>query len=370
MISPPSWPEKGPGGWSKGFSSTLLEDGTAPEGNVVLSRPGGQVTARRRLRISRVAGFALVAVGLLLLSAVGAYYGYGVYARSQLDRLNVSVPQPRPVQADSVGLNTVSGAARSTPTDANGSDHPIARPANGHGGAPGSALGTASNGADLEELPEPATASVGDALLSKYGGLYPGLQIHPKYWHQPTWAGSATRQILGLPEGFVPVSASIGMIGSGRSTPATQILVPMIGIDSTVGELAIVDLGDSRAYETPNNTVGHIPSTSDPGDLGSGWFFGHLESPILGEGNVFQKLPKIPDLLRNYIETGEDPVYVILVNDDGQYLYEVTETRVVHQDDLALYDSESSEIVLVACVPRLVYDYRILVTAKLVGFRA
>ena len=139
----------------------------------------------------------------------------------------------------------------------------------------------------------------------------------------------------------------------------------MIDVDSTVDELAIIDLGDSRAYETPKNTGGHIPETVNPGQLGNGWFFGHLESPIKGEGNVFFNLPKIPGHLKN-----GDPVYISLMTDSGEYLYQVSATQVVHADDLALYDSDQATITLVSCVPRLVYDHRLLVTAKLVGVKS
>ena len=41
----------------------------------------------------------------------------------------------------------------------------------------------------------------------------------------------------------------------------------------------------------------------------------------------------------------------------------------VYKDDLSLYDTDDSAITLVACVPRLVYDHRIVVTGKLVGIR-
>ena len=59
--------------------------------------------------------------------------------------------------------------------------------------------------------------------------------------------------------------------------------------------------------------MGRIPNTSNPGELGNGWLFGHLESPIRGEGNVFQRLPEIPALL-----SAGDPVYVSLLNEDGR----------------------------------------------------
>ena len=128
-------------------------------------------------------------------------------------------------------------------------------------------------------------------------------------------------------------------------------------------ELEIIDLGNSRSYETPDNAVGHIPGTPNPGEGGNGWFFGHLESPLRGEGNVFRRLPEIEELLR------QDPVDIIIENDDGGFLYRVVATTVVHQDDLALYGSDGVGVTLVACVPSRVYDHRLLVTAELIAQR-
>ena len=110
--------------------------------------------------------------------------------------------------------------------------------------------------------------------------------------------------------------------------------------------------------------MGHIPETPNPGEGGNGWFFGHLESPFKGEGSVFRRLPEVPELLRN-----GDPVYVRLEREDIEFLYQVTATQVVHQSELRLYGSREATITLVSCVPRLVYDHRLLVTAKLVGVK-
>ena len=131
-----------------------------------------------------------------------------------------------------------------------------------------------------------------------------------------------------------------------------------------MSELAILDLGDRRRYETPNQVVGHIPGTANPGEQGNGWFFGHLESPVAGEGNVFKRLPDIARMLTN-----GDNVYVSVTNDGGVYLYQVVESRVVHHTELWLYDSADATITLVTCSNRPYYDYRQVVTATLVGFR-
>ena len=311
------------------------------------TRPG-QVKGRRS-RTGRVAGLALVTAGLLVLLAVGIYFGYAANARSQLDELNYSAKIATPFTIpDSVDQTS---RARSPAEDEKPS------------------LAEVEAGASPETEQPAQEVRVSAFLLASYAPAYPGTQLHPKYWHEPLRAGTDTRQVQRLPDGFEPVSISdLGLLLKDRA-PATRIRIPMIKLDSGIEDLGIVDLGDSRAYETPNQIVGHIPSTSDPGEQGNGWFFGHLESPIRGEGNVFHRLPDIPGLLENYDVTGEDPVYVTLTSDEGDYLYMVTATQVVHQDDLSLYDSDEASITLVACVPRLVYDHRILVTARLVGIR-
>ena len=79
---------------------------------------------------------------------------------------------------------------------------------------------------------------------------------------------------------------------------------------------------------------------------------------------MFYNLPKIPKLLRK----GEE-VYTIVEAGSTSYLYRMIETKVVHQNDMQQYDAEGSNIHLVVCVPRLVYDHRLIVTGELVGIR-
>ena len=63
-------------------------------------------------------------------------------------------------------------------------------------------------------------------------------------------------------------------------------------------------------------------------------------------------------------------MYVSLLNVEGEeFMYQVTSTAVVHRDDLSLYDTDDSTITLVTCVPRLIYDQRLVVSGKLVGVR-
>ena len=298
----------------------------------------------------RVAGFSTIGLGLLLLAAVGGYYAYTLYAHSELGKLVASTEPPVSLPPEAAKKGFVEVAS-----DVDGDSEPD--------GEVSSTSGKVTEPQDIQG----ADASI-FTLLAVYGEAQTGGWMHPKYWAEPMWAGSDLLLIVEtqLPPEYKPPSASeLVLAERGRRSHAHTILIPLIGVDSDVKELQVLDLGDNRAYETPDNVVGHIPSTSNPGELGSGWFFGHLESPLRGEGDVFARLPGIPDLLR----AGE-PVYITLKSPDGDFLYQVTDTRKVHEDDFRLFDEDGSSIVLVSCVPRLVYDHRLLVIAKLIGVKS
>lgn len=167
-----------------------------------------------------------------------------------------------------------------------------------------------------------------------------------------------------LPEGFALIDFSVGNPLTTQA-PATSVSITSIDLSASVVELSIQDLGDRRAYQTPSNAVGHIPETAAAGENGAGWYFGHTESPVLNEGSVFFDLQEIPGKLRN----GEE-VQIIMGNGTEEFLYRVTSTRVVHEDDLMLENSDGPVIHLVSCVPRLVYDHRLIVDAELVASRS
>ncbi len=252
-------------------------------------------------------GVALLGVGVLLLAAAAAYYTYGFFAGRDLDRLDV----------------TVTGPVTETLPTVPGTQH---------------------------EGPSPASQQ-----------LHPGSLLPARQWADPRGAIS-----LGVPdlEGFVPLSNEgrpwvVGVVGR-----AERIVIPQLNVSAEVEELSIINLASSAAYETPAFTVGHIPTTPNPGSAGNGWYFGHLENPIQGEGNVFLRLPEVAGLLRD----GED-VHVILTADGRDYLYLANRTSTTHADDLTLYPSDDARISLVTCFPRLKYDHRLIVTAQLVAFR-
>ncbi len=254
---------------------------------------------RRFWTRTRIAGASLVIAGGVLIGVGGAYYGYASSARADLDRYNVSAVELVPVLVHK--------------------DPP-----------PGPVLSSPST------LPDISLYS-GDAgfILTSSGPVLPD--------------GFALIDFT-QDDALQPVSA------------ATSISVSAVEIQASVVELSIQDLGDRRAYETPDNAIGHIPETADSGESGEAWFFGHMESPLIGEGSVFHSLDQVPDKLTN----GEE-VQIITDNGSEQFLYRVTGTRIVHEDDMTLDGDGGPNIHLVACFPRLVYDHRLIVDATLIA---
>ena len=193
--------------------------------------------------------------------------------------------------------------------------------------------------------------------------LFPGKAVAAESWtdllgYEPLYY----RQHRVL-EGFTSIDGP-GLKMVTVVEPATRILIPSIGIDSTISELSIIDLGDSRFYESPDNTVGHIPETGIGKKTPTSWLFGHTESPIGREGSVFFNLQKVPEKLRN----GEE-VFIITDHGDRQYLYKAMSSQVIHQEDLTLDATPSSDINLVSSVPRFVYDHRLVISGNLVAFK-
>ena len=258
--------------------------------------------ARQFWTRTRIAGASLILVGGLLIGVGGAYYGYANNARDNLARFQVSAVEIAPSYVYK---------------------------------APEATLIPASLGA----IPE-------NSLFSGDAGAI------------PTDSGPP------LPEGFALIDFTAEE-PLPESPAATMLSIPSLNIDTGVVELSIQDLGDRRAYQTPSNSVGHIPESADAGENGNAWFFGHTESPVMNEGSVFFSLQEIPDKLRK----GET-VQIITDNGTEQFLYQVTGTRVMHEDDLTLETGGGPSIHLVSCVPRLVYDHRLVVDADLIATKA
>ena len=141
-----------------------------------------------------------------------------------------------------------------------------------------------------------------------------------------------------------------------------KISIPILGLTAPIENLKIVEKDGRQVYETPKNLIGRIPSYPEEPDSFKGWYFGHLESPIKGEGNVFHDLPEIAEHLLN-----GDKVLISLEKSGKHLIYQATQSEVVHESELKLYDPGNEKIVLVTCSNRPLYDHRQLVTATLVG---
>jgi LPXTG-site transpeptidase (sortase) family protein len=200
---------------------------------------------------------------------------------------------------------------------------------------------------------------------SRFAFIYPGSLVPSLSWDDPRWADVDYGSYVSLLEGFAPLDGSGLPKGAGGLTAPTRIEIPAIGLDSTIKALEVLNFGDARGWETPKDVVGHIPTTAKPGEAGNVYLFGHLQSPVKGEGSVFRNLTRIPDILRK----GQD-VYAVLYNEeDTAYLYQVVQTGVIKASDFVLEDTSGATVTLVSCVPAYVYDHRLLVTAKLVGVK-
>jgi len=341
---------------------------------------------RLQRRFFNVSGIFVFVFGAILLATSGAYYGYAAKAHADLDSLNVTLPNPN--AKTSVGPGSPGSLTESQIDQAQEGVYPHSSPVQSEGQSSSQAVapavqGTGTDGGSTEgsgapkvgiggasgdpgEDPVSASGSSNPLLVMPFSAisnqqLFPGESLQASFWSNPLSYESASYRERILLQGFNAVNLNQGSpLGSG--SPATRLIIPSIDVDSGVDELAILNLGGSRAYETPANTVGHIPETANAGEAGSGWFFGHTESPIQGEGSVFLNLSKIPGMLQN----GED-VFVVTSNGERQYLYRITSSRVVPQEEMALHDTGKATLHLVSCVPRLVYDHRLIVSGELIG---
>jgi len=127
--------------------------------------------------------------------------------------------------------------------------------------------------------------------------------------------------------------------------PADWIYIPRIRVDSEVVELGTKIEKGQVVWETPNKVVGHAKGTGNPGGPGNIVMYGHISSPLRGEGSIFKRLPDL--------QVGDDV-----------YLY-VVETKVVLPSDVSVMDPTPDEtLTLITCVPDWVYSHRLIVTAK------
>ena len=276
----------------------------------------GRATKQTGLGISRL-GIIFVLGGSLMLAAMGTFFGFQAYIGARYDNVTGTSPLTLPTDQELFAL-----------------------------------LSTPARTASFSE----ASNTDGPSLVSVYS--YPS--IAPQDWANPFWAKMVDN--VNLYEAYLPPSeVSLPITGLG---PPTFVSIPIIGLEIGTIELRAEAFGDGQKYAAPAFELGIVPGQPNPGEIGNTWFFGHLESPIRGEGSVFRNLPKVHDLLRQ-----GHPVYVIVDSEDGSFLYQATEFRIMDKEDVTLWGSNGRTATLVASWPRFKYDERVVVTTELVGVK-
>ena len=269
----------------------------------------------------------LVTIGVTALASAGSYYTYAHFATASLPDMETIVTQPRASISPPINKESFNPPQTSTTNISKKVITPI----------------TSSDVSDQN-------VNIGDALSMS------------------AWVDSHKYQPLDVVtseaiSGFTPVGP-LTKFPVGSQAPTKRMLIPNLGIDSTVAPIFLSNTAINLEYKVPDKSIGHLSTTANAGEHGSSWYFGHLESPILNKGSVFSNLPKIADMIRN----GED-VFVIADNEKAEFLYKITSTKVVKADELTIHDSGIASIHLVTCIPRLVYDHRLIASGELIGYK-
>ena len=149
----------------------------------------------------------------------------------------------------------------------------------------------------------------------------------------------------------------------GEEPRPQHIIIPAIGLESSVVDLSIVWDGETSEWETADHAVGFHIGSATPGEVGNTVMSGHVNSPIAGEGSVFARLDEIAPLLRR------GKIVDIIVTAGGDvFLYRATDTTVVLPEDVDVFDySDGPTLSLVTCAPATTYSHRFIVNATLVG---
>ncbi len=260
-------------------------------------------------------GLALIVLGLGLLSAAGGYYLYSMKSRADLGAL---------------ATNPSSGSVTSSlpPGWQDAQRTQVEEPS--------------------QVLPVPLDNSVPPGTQPEDAGPIKAQGIQPP-------PDSTSPQYLWADWNTLPKT-------SGSAPVASRIVIPAIGVDAPAVELSVVWDGESRLWQRPKNSVGHHQGTANPGEIGNSVMSGHINSPIRGEGKVFQRLPEIPQLIKNAAV-----VEVFVYTPAKTYVYQVVKTDVLKPEDLNVFaTSDKPTLTLITCVPDLVFSDRLVVTALLV----
>lgn len=167
-----------------------------------------------------------------------------------------------------------------------------------------------------------------------------------------------TPQVKEEPPAFLPRGEVKPLVGSPDLPSATWIKIPSIEVDSKVVELGTVLENGQLVYQTPDHAVGHYIGSADAGETGNVVMYGHISSPLKGEGNVFRRLPEI--------KPGDE---VFLTSAAGRFTYVVVKTVIVTPDRTDVMDqTQDARLTLLTCYPDWVYSHRFIAVAMLTAF--
>jgi sortase A len=161
----------------------------------------------------------------------------------------------------------------------------------------------------------------------------------------PTAPGGAQPNEAEIPEHLRPLVQSLANvpIPTAGADQAVRIQVPAIGIDAPVVQ------GDG--WEQLKKGVAQHLGTANPGENGNVVLSAHDD--IFGE--IFRYLDKL--------KPGDE---VILYTNQRQYVYAVTDTKIVEPSEVSVMAPTAKPVVtLISCYPYLIDKQRIVVRAKL-----
>ncbi|MBI3952911.1 MAG: sortase [Chloroflexi bacterium] len=302
-------------------------------------------------RWRRRVAWALILVGLSLVALPAAYFGYAAVARSQVRQVEASLA-PDEYRAWAI---QPPGASPGPSGKAQGYSGPLQV---GDYSANGYADPSVPYEVAQQRLPNGLSIS---QLLDLIGSAE-RMVAPPRPPGEPPPPAAAPPTPVPLPKDEdLPASARAALRLAQPSpgadeTRARQIRIPSIAVDAPIKEIRQVVEEGKLVWERPKWVVGQLQGTSNPGQGGNAVMAGHLESPIRGEGNVFENLPGVRLLESVYVET-----------ERARYEYRVVQKRVVEPNDLeALADTKDATLTLITCTPRSDgYSRRVLVIAKL-----
>jgi sortase (surface protein transpeptidase) len=155
-----------------------------------------------------------------------------------------------------------------------------------------------------------------------------------------------------------------------RQTPqdlfprAERIVIPAIDVDSKIVDLYPEKNDDgSLQWQTPKFSVGKFYTSPEPGAATDVWLWGHLQSYIRREGNVFERLPEVA----SYLANGE-AVDVYIYAGNKVWVYRIIGAQIVKPEEIGTllgHSSNEPTVNLVTCWPPQGYWNRFIATAKL-----